>query len=301
MSDTKPTVSIGIPAYNEEANIQQLLTALLEQDQDTFELLEIIVASDGSTDQTVPLAQSFQNPKIKVLDNKDRQGASERQNQILELFKGDILVLLDADILPENNLFISKLILPLIEDSNVGLVSCGALNPKAINLIESTLNFGEKFKYELFKNAKFTDHVLLCHGYARAFSSKLAHSIHWANTAGEDAYSYFYAKKYIFKFVYTDETKIIFRQPQNLKDHTKQSVRFGYSKERMKEFFPEFNIPKEYEIPRTAVVKTLFQSLVKHPVNTSLYFCLQIISMINPYKVKDSGVWEPSTSSKSVV
>src|SRR3989344_8939516 len=77
-------VSIGIPAYNEEANIKNLLTALLAQKQENFELLEIIVISDGSDDNTVEQAKSLASEKISVIDGKDRKGQAQRQNEIME-------------------------------------------------------------------------------------------------------------------------------------------------------------------------------------------------------------------------
>ena len=48
----KLTVSVGIPAYDEEANIKSLLEAILQQRQENFILKSIIVVSDGSTDRT---------------------------------------------------------------------------------------------------------------------------------------------------------------------------------------------------------------------------------------------------------
>jgi len=46
------TVSIGIPAYNEEANIGKLLSSLIKQKEAGFIIKEIIVVSDQSTDKT---------------------------------------------------------------------------------------------------------------------------------------------------------------------------------------------------------------------------------------------------------
>ena len=46
------TVSIGIPVYNEEGTIIKLLSVLEKQIQTGFELMEIFVYSDGSTDRT---------------------------------------------------------------------------------------------------------------------------------------------------------------------------------------------------------------------------------------------------------
>ena len=57
----KPTLSIGIPAFNEEANIYFLLKDLLSQKMDQFNLERIIVNSDGSTDDTIEQVKRIKN------------------------------------------------------------------------------------------------------------------------------------------------------------------------------------------------------------------------------------------------
>ena len=47
------SITIGIPAYNEEANIKYLLKLLLNQKIKNAAIHEVIVVSDGSTDGTV--------------------------------------------------------------------------------------------------------------------------------------------------------------------------------------------------------------------------------------------------------
>ena len=64
----KLTLSIFIPAYNEEANIEHLLRSILSQKQDNFKLSDINVVSDGSSDKTeeIVLRVRKQNKKIRV-------------------------------------------------------------------------------------------------------------------------------------------------------------------------------------------------------------------------------------------
>ena len=69
----KLSVSVGIPALNEELNIKQLLTAILRQEEDSFVLREIIVVSDGSTDETVALAKSIKDKRIRVINAGNNQ------------------------------------------------------------------------------------------------------------------------------------------------------------------------------------------------------------------------------------
>ena len=55
----KPTVTIGIPAHNEEANIANMLNSVISQEQKSFFLEKIIVALDGCTDNTESEAREF--------------------------------------------------------------------------------------------------------------------------------------------------------------------------------------------------------------------------------------------------
>ncbi len=67
-------ISIIIPAYNEEKRIKKTLKtiiAYLEKEKYTY---EIIVVNDGSTDKTKEVVASFQNKKIKILNNYCNEG-----------------------------------------------------------------------------------------------------------------------------------------------------------------------------------------------------------------------------------
>jgi len=51
--------SVGVTAYNEEANIGRLLDALLNQHLHDVEISEIIVVASGCTDNTIPIVESI--------------------------------------------------------------------------------------------------------------------------------------------------------------------------------------------------------------------------------------------------
>jgi glycosyltransferase involved in cell wall biosynthesis len=88
------TVTIGIPAYNEERNILLLINSILKQKMVGFKIAKLIVSSDGSSDKTVSLIKSMNNKMIKLYDNRDRKGVARGLNQIIENANTDILVLL---------------------------------------------------------------------------------------------------------------------------------------------------------------------------------------------------------------
>lgn len=88
-------ISIVIAAHNEARHIEHKLRTLLAQDYQPA-TLQIILASDGSTDDTVACAHKVVDARITVLD-LPRQGKAATLNAGVALATGDILVFTDAD------------------------------------------------------------------------------------------------------------------------------------------------------------------------------------------------------------
>ena len=89
-----PTVSFIIAAYNEETTIGAKLANTLALDYPA-ERLEILVASDGSTDRTDAIVRSFA-PRVRLVPVGGRHGKTIAQNRAVEVATGEILVFSDA-------------------------------------------------------------------------------------------------------------------------------------------------------------------------------------------------------------
>ncbi|MCP4023525.1 MAG: glycosyltransferase, partial [Desulfobacteraceae bacterium] len=111
-----PQVSVVIAAFNEEKNIAARIKNLLEQDYPGQ--MEIIVASDGSNDNTVSISSQFKKFGVKVLDFKENRGRAKVHNDAIEDAAGDIVVTTDAETIFEKN-FITQITAPF-QDSRVG-------------------------------------------------------------------------------------------------------------------------------------------------------------------------------------
>src|SRR5438067_1210590 len=94
----KTSITIGISAYNEEKNIGNLLQSIFAQKFTDIQLAEVLVYSDGSTDNTVATAASW-SKRVTVHEGKKRKGKWYRLNQMMHQAKGDIIVFLDADVI----------------------------------------------------------------------------------------------------------------------------------------------------------------------------------------------------------
>ena len=93
-ADHWPSVSIIVPAHNEEKVIARCIEALLEID---YPKKEVIVVDDGSTDRTYELAMRFEQEGVKVFHKSNAGGKSVALNTGILFAKGEIIVTCDAD------------------------------------------------------------------------------------------------------------------------------------------------------------------------------------------------------------
>lgn len=98
--DFKPSVSIIIPAHNEELVIKSKLKNLLSLSYDK-DRVEIIIASDNSTDNTNNIVEQFihthLDTNIKLYCVQNRMGKTNAQNEAVKIAKGEVLVFSDAN------------------------------------------------------------------------------------------------------------------------------------------------------------------------------------------------------------
>lgn len=90
-----PRVSLLIPAYNEEAHLEAKLRNSLALDYPK-DRLEIIVASDGSTDRTEAIARRFHAQGVRLHAFHDRLGKAAILTRMVPLLRGDVAVFSDA-------------------------------------------------------------------------------------------------------------------------------------------------------------------------------------------------------------
>jgi len=115
-----PTVSLLIAAYNEEKGIKEKLLNSLLLDYPK-EKLEIYVVSDGSTDKTDEIVNSFTEPNIHLLRVEGRVGKTQARNIAMKQIKSEITVFSDGTTEYDKNV-IRKLV-QNFNDKTVGMVT----------------------------------------------------------------------------------------------------------------------------------------------------------------------------------
>lgn len=90
-------ISVVIPLYNKEAEIERALRSVVEQ---SLKPREIIVVDDGSTDGSAAIVERVmrENPEANIrLERQENRGVSAARNRGISLATGDYVALLDGD------------------------------------------------------------------------------------------------------------------------------------------------------------------------------------------------------------
>jgi cellulose synthase/poly-beta-1,6-N-acetylglucosamine synthase-like glycosyltransferase len=118
-----PSVSLLIAAYNEEAEIEERVLNALALDYPS-EKLQIVIASDGSDDDTAEIVRRFADRGVVVLDYPLRRGKATVLNDSMAELSGEIVLLSDANTCTDPGA-VRKLV-RWFQDPEVGVV-CGRL------------------------------------------------------------------------------------------------------------------------------------------------------------------------------
>ena len=301
MKSSNIKISVGIPAHNEEENIAPLIEALKTQIITRGQIAEIIVISDGSADRTAERVRSVTDERVRLIVWERREGLNRAQNKIVSEAKGDILIILNADVLPANDVFIQEIIAPILNDARVGLASTDMIAAKPLGVFEKTIANSYAFKNRIYKALRDQDNIYLCHGQARAFSRAFYAQMHWSDEFPEDAYSYIMCLRKGFAFRFAPGAQILFRCPQNLSDHLRQSGRFIDGKERLMQSFSASSIRPYYHIPLPLFFSELGKALVRHPLLTVAYLFITAFVRMSGWRPSHASRYEISKSSKKIL
>ncbi len=299
----KFTVTIGIPAYNEEKNIGHLIDELLIQTQESFSLEKIYVYSDGSTDGTNKIVNFFENDAVELIEGVTRGGQAFGQNYIFKEAKSDCVVLINADIKIVNKFFLEKLIGPITKNQ-ADLTSSSLIPLSPRSFFEKTMVAGMSLKNMLFESYKDGNNYYTCHGAARAFGRKLYPKLRFPQSIGEDAYSFLYCVYHKGTYKYVKEAVAYYRLVNNFSDHIKQSTRFFQGRNSFADEFGSEFIQRHNRIPLKNYLITMLRSL-KFEIKNSAYLACYLLTVtttriISLFIKNAKDAWSISKSSKDI-
>ncbi|MFH1868334.1 MAG: glycosyltransferase family 2 protein [Candidatus Omnitrophota bacterium] len=148
--DIEPSVTLIIPAYNEEKVIEEKIKNSLSIDYPK-DKLEIIIASDGSTDNTTKIVKKYEESSITLHDHKERRGKPQVLNDAVGKARGEIIVFSDASSIFDKDAV--KKLVRNFADERVGCV-CGDYKFGYEHETSRSKGEGLYVRYELFIKRK---------------------------------------------------------------------------------------------------------------------------------------------------
>lgn len=294
----KLTVTIGIPAYNEEANIQTLLANLLNQKEDSFKLEKIIVVCDGSTDSTCKKVLSFQDKKIVLVQNKKRLGQIYCQNLLFKSAKSDTVVLVEADTILMGTTYLEKLLQPIFRDTTIGLVEgyCKPLSPKA--LLEKILNAQfVSYRNAIAHNPNVDDWLVAGRG-GKALTKKVYKNFVWPPNVPEDVYIHIWCQANKFKTKLVHSASTYYRLPQAINDAVRERRKIMSGRDAIKDYFSQELVDKYYKRPSSIKIKAFVLFMINNPLYCLFYLGLKIVLTMKASSTDFTDLWPMNSSTK---
>ncbi len=162
-----PVISVLVPMHNEELVLRYVIEALLKCDYD-HDKLEIIAINDHSQDKTAQMLNRYfaQYPFVRPLhrtEENTERGKPVALNEAMDVAKGEIIIVFDADYRPSKNLL--KKIASAFIDPQVGAVMGRVIpvNPHS-NMLTELLNLERSGGYQVDQQARYNLHLVPQYG-----------------------------------------------------------------------------------------------------------------------------------------
>lgn len=301
----KVTVTIGIPAYNEAANISNILLSLFKQKQENFVLTEIIIASDASTDNTPEIVNTLKKryPIIRLLKNKERKGKYFRVNQLFTSCKTHILIVLDADIAIEKSDFLSKLVRVLVTDPEAQMVVGHniMLQPSHFmgKVIHANFTMWDAIRWSVpaYKSAANF------YGTATAYRGSFVRSVSIPEDLTDPHLFIYLSADKVNGFRYCKEAVVLQWPLSTVSDYMKFSNRSIGKRDKKLEKMFGVKIEDVYYFSRGTKVKGIMKAFLQRPFYTPLAILFGYWIAHTPHQgaVNKSPVWDITQSSKKPI
>jgi glycosyltransferase involved in cell wall biosynthesis len=114
-----PKITVLMPVYNCELYIKEAVDSILNQ---TFSDFEFLIIDDASTDKTVSIVQTYNDPRIRLFEKPVNTGLTNSLNYGLSIAKGEYIARMDGDDISLPERFAKQV---AFLDANPDVVLCG--------------------------------------------------------------------------------------------------------------------------------------------------------------------------------
>jgi glycosyltransferase involved in cell wall biosynthesis len=309
----KRTITVVIPALNEEKNIGNIVDDVLRQELGlSLYLDKVTVVSDGSTDRTNEIvhARRAADSRVELVVNSRTFGQAQSINVGIGGAESDFAVLLDGDV----RLSGPDTLRNLLEDvgPEVGLIGGNPVPaPGQRNLAESVADCGDLVWKALKLRVDEGRNIYSAHGRVLGLSRSLYSSAKVPRKPGSelalipaDQFFYLTCVSKGLTFELRSGARVLYKLPESIRDYVRQSTRFTHSISNTKTLFDSSMVEREYRFPLRAKAGALADAFLEKPLVTPLWGLLQVYCRSNVWvrrhllKKSVRAAWEISQSTK---
>jgi glycosyltransferase involved in cell wall biosynthesis len=289
-------LTIGIPAYNEEKNILNLLQSLEEQRNMGDTTISQIIISDDSSDNTPDLVKRYAQSSslnIELFHHTARRGAAAGWNEIFKHAVGEVVVLYDADTVP-HPLCTARLASSI--NGNTGLCASNT-HPVQANGIAGRASVFISNWLRSVRLAGLSQYTVM--GRALAINCKASGKIQLpADIIAIDLYLQCKVLEMGMDVVYNDEAIVFFKPANTMQDFVSQVIRAVNGHNQIRDYVSKFRIG----LPAQVAIIQAAKNAIKGPLG-ALSAAIGY-SMIPYYRSRltqtSSAQWHTAQSSKAV-
>lgn len=247
--------SVIVPAFNAGVTLEDCLRGLFEQTV-ARDLYEVIVVDDGSTDDTVTIAERF---PVRLLRQK-QSGPAVARNLGARAALGCFLLFTDADCEP-TPIWLAEIVAPLDADTEIAGVK-GAYRTRQTSLIARFCQVEFEVKYAGLRRRRFIDFVDTYSAAFRkdAFWGAGGFDPSYPLPTVEDAELAYNLAAQGHRLVFAERAVVYHRHPESLWRYAFRKWRFGFWRVRVYQRHPN-KLAGDSNTPRSTQAQMAFACL----------------------------------------
>ncbi len=300
INDRIPSLTIGVPVYNEALNIGNMLQSVLKQSHKYYRLVKIMVICDGSTDGTPEIVKKLakKHRVISCVVKKTRHGKTTGLNSIYRANTSELLLTLDGDIILGGKHDIDEMVKLMLSHETICAVAAHQDPVEPKGFIPQVLYTNHILWNQVRIHVNHGDHISNLQGSATLLRGSFAHHITYPTSIPCDQ-GYLYVKAHQRQgFAYAYNTHVLYQPISTLTDLKRLAPRARNEKYSLVKYFGE-DVLSLYTIPWQYKVRGILNTIQSRPVMTVLCIALNIVAqLVIPEQVIESGMWETLVSTK---